>query len=104
MPSNFWKSLFNSEPEPEEQADKGKKKKEAPDTVVEVMCKGCNKPINVRIQPKHKVKGLRTIQCHNDLHLIEAHVFSGGQIKVWQSNQDGSNRHETQYEKVWQDD
>jgi len=102
MGSSWWKSLLNSEPERPEDEQK-KKKKEAPNTIVEVRCEGCKKPINVRIEPKHRIKGMRTIQCHNDLHLIEVHVFSGGQIKVWQSNQDGSNRHETPFQKEWQE-
>lgn len=100
--SSFWKSLFNSEEPDDEQTDEGKKKKQAPDTIVEVVCEGCNKPINVRMQEKHR--GKRIMQCHNCLHLIEVQVFPGGQVTVYQSNQDGSNRHATVYTKVWQDD
>ncbi|MEO6566162.1 MAG: hypothetical protein ABIO63_09020 [Casimicrobiaceae bacterium] len=88
---------MDSDPDGKPEEKKGKKN--VPNTMVEVICEGCRKPINIRVKDKSVV----TKQCHNDLHIIEVHVFTGGQIKVWQANQDGSNRHETTYQKVWQE-
>lgn len=95
--SGFWESLFGQDDEP-----KGKEKK-VPDTLVEVICEGCTKPINVRIQEKHRLRGQRTMQCHNCLHIIEVYVYTGGQVTVYQSEQNGTNRHQTGYTKVYQE-
>lgn len=92
-----WKRSNN----PFDEYPENEPKKFNPETMVEVICPGCNKPINIRIRKEDN--GRRIIRCHNCETDIEVNVFSSRSVTVHAQNKDGSNRRQIPYEKVWQE-
>src|SRR4026208_1725557 len=95
-----WKphNPFDNEPEEEPY----KPPKPIPSTMVRVICEGCRKPIDIRVAKKNN--GRKTVSFHTCLQLIEVDGNNLKSIQVWTSRQNGSERHRTDYEKIWQEE
>ena len=93
-----WLRRNNPFDEPEEEP---KKEKPIPSTMVRVICEGCQRAIDIRVAKKDNGKKIKS--CHNCLQVIEVYVNSMKDIQVWTSKQNGSNRHRSEFETVWQE-
>lgn len=74
--------------------------KPRPATLVEVICEGCYKPMNIRVE--HRDNGKKIKNCRNDGMTIQVSVAPSGGVVVHQWS-DKVAKHETSYEKVWQE-